>query len=112
MRAKPTALGWLDIEVSTAPEWDQAQMRRLARHLGYVVEMASEVSLIPLVDIVRSADADALIVPSPDHLDPLMLNALLSVADVETVLPRLSFARWNPAMGAVTVPDHRPNRDR
>lgn len=33
--------------------------------------------------------------PGPDHLGPLELNRVMVVADVETVLPRLSFARWS-----------------
>ncbi|MFI5719354.1 hypothetical protein [Nocardia sp. NPDC051750] len=31
------AFCWIDYEVSTAPEWDQAQVRRLADRLGYSV---------------------------------------------------------------------------
>ncbi|WP_433732602.1 hypothetical protein ACQP0C_09755 [Nocardia sp. CA-129566] len=93
MRFRPTALGWIDLEVSTAPDWDSAQMHRLARYLGYSL-VWPEFSVIPLVDQVRAADVDAVIVPSPEHLHPIMLNALMDVADVETVLPRMSFARW------------------
>ncbi|MEU6582732.1 hypothetical protein [Nocardia sp. NPDC046763] len=98
MRNKPTALGWLDIGVTETPDWDRPQIRRLARHLGYQLEWAPEVLTIPLVDVVREADVDALIIPRPEHLDPLMLNALLSLVDVEVVLPRMSFARWALAM--------------
>ncbi|WP_460697289.1 hypothetical protein [Nocardia thraciensis] len=43
---------------------------------------------------MRAEDVDAVIVPSPTHLHPILLNALMDVADVETVLPRMSFARW------------------
>ncbi|MFF2554591.1 hypothetical protein ACFVUS_26560 [Nocardia sp. NPDC058058] len=111
MRKQPTALGWLDIGVTEAPEWDRARIRRLARHLGFGLIWAAEVSAIPLVDVVREADVDALIVPAPHHLDALALNALLSVVDVETVLPRLSFHRWTFSAGT-TVTDHRPNRGR
>ena len=35
-----------------------------------------------------------MILPAPDHLGALELNRVMDVADVETVLPRLSFARW------------------
>ncbi|WP_327149564.1 hypothetical protein [Nocardia sp. NBC_01329] len=31
---------------------------------------------------------------APDHLSPLELDAVLDVAEVETVVPRLTFARW------------------
>jgi hypothetical protein len=37
------------------------------------------------------------ILPAPDHLGALELNRVMDVADVETVLPRLSFARWYAA---------------
>jgi hypothetical protein len=50
--------------------------------------------LIPLADVVRELDADAVIVPAPDRLDALTLHAVMCVADVETVTPRMSFARW------------------
>lgn len=111
MRRQPTALGWIDIGVTEAPDWDRARIRRLARHLGYGLIWAPEVSAIPLVDVVRGADVDALIVPAPQQLDALALNALLSVVDVETVLPRLSFHRWSLSAGT-TFTDHRPTRGR
>ena len=41
-----------------------------------------------------NAGVDAVILPAPDHLGALELNRVMDVADVETVLPRLSFARW------------------
>lgn len=101
MRFRPTALGWIDLDVSVAPNWDRAQMQRLARHLGYIL-IWPEASLTPLPDQVRTADVDAVIVPSPAHLHPVTLNALMNHADVETVLPRMSFARW-----ALTRPNGR-----
>lgn len=97
MRIQPTALGWLDIGVTETPDWDRPQVRRLARHLGYRLEWAPEVLTIPLLDVVRSADVDALIIPRPEHLDALTLNALMSEVDIEIVLPRLTFGRWSLA---------------
>ncbi|WP_280361370.1 hypothetical protein [Nocardia wallacei] len=47
-----------------------------------------------MVDQVRSADVDVVITPSSDHLDAITLHALMHVVDVETVCPRMSFARW------------------
>lgn len=87
------ALGYVHPE-SAALDWDAAQVRRLARHLGYRLVWAPETSRIPLVDQVRDACADAVITPSPDHLGIMTLHALMCVADVETCTPRLSFARW------------------
>lgn len=94
MRYRPTALGWIDHEVSMAPGWDRAQVQRLARHLGYALIWPPIESVVPLVDQVRAADVDVVITPSPDHLDAIMLNAVMSVTTVETVCPRLTFARW------------------
>ncbi|ATL68658.1 hypothetical protein [Nocardia terpenica] len=70
MRAQPTAFGWIDTAVSIAPEWEAAQVRRLA------------------------ADVDAVITPAPPHLDVIMLHSVMCIADVETACPRMSFARW------------------
>jgi hypothetical protein len=94
MRIQPTAFAWIDDEISTAPDWDAAQVRRLARHLGYELVWPAEDWLIPLVDQVRAADVDAVITPSVDHLGVMSLNALMHVANVETACPRMSFARW------------------
>lgn len=89
----PIALGFVDPE-STALDWDMAQVRRLARDLGYRLVWPPQTSWIPLVDQARGADAEAVITPSTEHLDILTLHSVMSVADVETVTPRLSFARW------------------
>ncbi|MEV5646682.1 hypothetical protein AB0L57_00395 [Nocardia sp. NPDC052254] len=87
------ALGWVHPE-SPALEWDMAQVRRLARHLGYTLVWSPETSRIPLADQARAAGADAVITPSTDHIGILSLHAVMWVADVETVTPRLSFSRW------------------
>jgi hypothetical protein len=87
-------LGWIDPDVTGMPEWEAAQVRRLARRLGYAPVWPPDLTLAPLVDQVRAAEVDAVITPSPLHLDVLMLHAVMCVADVETVAPRLSFARW------------------
>ncbi|GGL06186.1 hypothetical protein [Nocardia jinanensis] len=89
-----TALGWIDYDISGSFDWDSAQVRRLARHLGYHLVWPDGRSLLRVVDQARNAAADLVILPAPDHLSPLELNAVMDVADVETVVPRLSFARW------------------
>ncbi|AHH17958.1 hypothetical protein NONO_c31710 [Nocardia nova SH22a] len=93
MDCRPIALGWVHPEAQ-APDWDVARVRRLARHLGYRLVWPPIASHIPLVDQVRAAYAEAVITPSTDHLDILTLHSVMSLADVETVTPRLSFARW------------------
>lgn len=94
MRFRPTALGWVEPEVSDALMWDRAQVQCLARSLGYVI-IWPEPSLIPLADQVRAADVDAVITPSPQHLSPLALNGVLYSAEIETISPRMSFGRWS-----------------
>ncbi|MBF6438536.1 hypothetical protein [Nocardia cyriacigeorgica] len=91
---RPTALGWIDYEVSAAPGWERAQVTRFARHLGYRIVWPDDRSVLPIADQARNAGADVVIVPAPSHLGPLELNRVMSVADVEVILPRLSFARW------------------
>ncbi|MFI1461321.1 hypothetical protein [Nocardia carnea] len=97
MRYRPTALGYVDPDISRSIDWDRAQVQRLARHLGYLVMWHDLASVLPLPDQVRAADVDAVVIPGPDHLGPLELNRVMGIADVETVLPRLSFARWSMA---------------
>lgn len=94
---RPIAFGWVDDDVSGAPDWDRAQVRRLADRLGYRITWPDLRSLLPVADQARSSGADVVILPSPDHLGALELNRVMDVADVETVLPRLSFARWYAA---------------
>ncbi|WP_249358439.1 hypothetical protein [Nocardia cyriacigeorgica] len=88
------AFGWINFEASTAPDWDAAQVQRLARRLGYRVVWPHRFSVLPVVDQVRNAQAEVVILPAPEHLGPLELNRVMEIADVEVVFPRLSFARW------------------
>ncbi|WP_039826818.1 hypothetical protein [Nocardia testacea] len=88
------ALGWIDYDISYAPGRERDRIRHLAERLGYHLVWPSERSVLRVVDQVRNAGADLVILPTPEHLGPLELNAVMDVADVETVVPRLSFARW------------------
>ncbi|WP_348538110.1 hypothetical protein [Nocardia carnea] len=83
--------------MSTAPEWDRAQVRRLADRLGYRIIWPDVRSVLPVADQVRNSGVDVVILPAPDHLGAMELNRVMNVADVETVIPRLSFARWYAA---------------
>ncbi len=93
MRRQPTALGWINLDVSIASEWDVAQLRRLARRLGYVLIWPDD-SPIRLVDQVRNLDVDIVLAPAPNHLDALELDAVMHVTGIETACPRMSFNRW------------------
>ncbi|BDT84971.1 hypothetical protein [Nocardia cyriacigeorgica] len=97
---RPIAFGWINHEVSAAPEWDAAQLARFSRHLGYRIVWPDERSVLPVADQARDVGADAVILPAPDHLGPLELNRVMHVADVEVMHPRLSFARWYAAGSA------------
>ncbi|MEU4315894.1 hypothetical protein [Nocardia sp. NPDC024068] len=94
---EPTALGWIDYDISTSPEWDRAQVLRLAKRLGYRVVWPDECSVLPVSEQVRNAGAEVVILPAPEQLGPIELNRVMDVADVEIVVPRLSFARWRSA---------------
>ncbi|WP_040837137.1 hypothetical protein [Nocardia brevicatena] len=87
------AFGWIDYNISRAPESDRDRIHRLADQLGYRLVWPCERSVLRVVDQVRNAGADLVILPAPDHLSTLELNAVMDIADVETVVPRLSFAR-------------------
>ncbi|MFD4402358.1 hypothetical protein ACFWPH_06290 [Nocardia sp. NPDC058499] len=94
---RPIAFGWVDDDVSAAPEWDRAQVRRLADRLGYRIIWPDVRSVLSVADQARNSGVDVVILPAPDHLGALELNRVMDVADVETVIPRLSFARWYAA---------------
>ncbi|MEC3958885.1 hypothetical protein VMT65_38030 [Nocardia sp. CDC153] len=67
---------------------------RLARRLGYTLIWPPEQTVLSFVDQVREADVDAVLVPSAKHLDALTLDRLMQLADVETAIPRETFARY------------------
>ncbi|WP_280472410.1 hypothetical protein [Nocardia cyriacigeorgica] len=94
MRARPTALAWINPDVSVAFDVEAIQVRSLARRLGYVLVWPDERAVLSLMEQVRWADVDAVITPAPNHFDLLTLHNLMMLADVETVWPRISFARW------------------
>lgn len=101
--SQPRALGWVDDDVSTAPQWDRAQVQRLADRLGYRLVWPDEISVLPVSAQVRSIGADAVLMPAPHHIDPMELSRVMDIADVETVNPRLSFAHWSIAGAARSV---------
>ncbi|MGV9741430.1 hypothetical protein [Nocardia farcinica] len=86
------ALGWID-PLSPTTERDAAQVRRLARRLGYHVRWADPTSVLDLVEQVESAGVETVLLSSAAHVTSWDLVRLLQSADVECAAPRESFAR-------------------
>ncbi|MEU2104567.1 MULTISPECIES: hypothetical protein [unclassified Nocardia] len=93
------AIGWIDPS-SPTPDWDAAQVRRLARRLGFPLHWADPKSILGLVEQVTACGADVVLLPSSAHIDAVTLDRLMAVVDVECATPRASFAKW-PALGGV-----------
>ncbi|WP_280241676.1 hypothetical protein [Nocardia abscessus] len=93
------ALGWVD-PCSPTTEWDIAQVRRLARRLGYALRWANLASALGLAEQVEASGTEVVLLSSSAHVDLVTLDRLMSVADVECAAPRASFGRW-PALGGV-----------
>jgi hypothetical protein len=92
------ALGWID-PTSPTPEWDLAQVRRLARRLGYELCLADPGSELGLVGQAESSGVEVVLLPSSAHVDAVVLDRLMAIADVECATPRASFGRWAPVGG-------------
>ncbi|WP_378733670.1 hypothetical protein [Nocardia brasiliensis] len=102
MSGKPTAVGYLREDIAgVAQAWNETQMRSLAKRLGYnltktVVFGANTEHPIPeLISVARQVKADAVVVPSVTHFDGNAVpDELTRVADVVTVSPEQTYARW------------------
>lgn len=102
MRWRPTCLGYLRSDISgIAQLWDESQIRRLAERFGYdlaaVVVYDPQSGRPPLARLRAQAtrlDAEAVIVPSPDHFESKeVLGSLIQQLDVITVSPEATYAR-------------------
>ncbi|MFE3058802.1 hypothetical protein [Nocardia sp. NPDC059239] len=102
MRYKPTCLGYLRTDVSgVAQLWDQSQIRKLATRLGYdfadMVVYDPRFVRPPLARLRAQAtrlDAEAVIVPSPEHFEGAEIpGTLVQQLDVITVNPEQTYAR-------------------
>ncbi|WP_040795922.1 hypothetical protein [Nocardia higoensis] len=93
------ALGWMDPSSPTV-EWDSAQVRRLARQLGYSLRWADSGSMSSLLDQAMSSGADVVLLPSTGHLDESTLERVMAFIDVECAAPRVSLNRWS-AIGGI-----------
>ncbi|MFE3273194.1 hypothetical protein [Nocardia sp. NPDC059239] len=102
MRYMPTCLGYLRTDVSgVAQLWDQSQIRKLATRLGYdfadMVIYDPKFGRPPLARLKAQAtrlDAEAVIVPSPEHFEGGEIpGTLVQQLDVITVNPEETYAR-------------------
>ncbi|WP_330184256.1 hypothetical protein OHB26_12030 [Nocardia sp. NBC_01503] len=105
----PTSIGYLRSDVSGVRQsWDEIRLRSTAARLGYT--LAKTIVFGPytddpvqrLIDVVWSVDAEAVIVPSLDHLGGEVPATLLAVADTITVDPQETFSRWIIPPGPAT----------
>lgn len=103
MRFRPTAVGYLRSDVSGIRQaWDEQQIRSRAQRLGYdfaklvVVDARSGRHLVAaLKATITRLDAEAVIVPSARHFEGAAVpDDLVKVADVITVEPEETHARW------------------
>ncbi|NNH72550.1 hypothetical protein HLB23_22265 [Nocardia uniformis] len=97
----PTALGYLRSDISGIRQpWDDTHIRSLARRLGYtfaktvVFGAHTDHPLQRLVNVAKATDVDAVVVPSLEHFGGELPDELVAVADVITVSPEQTFARW------------------
>lgn len=96
------ALGYLRKDVSRQQQrWDEAQIRSLAKRLGYnlcktiVSSERTDAPIQLLMAVVAQLDAEAVIVPGADHFDDRTVPAeLVEITDVITVKPEHTYARW------------------
>ncbi|MFC9993269.1 hypothetical protein [Nocardia sp. NPDC127526] len=102
MRFRATCLGYLRTDVSGIGQlWDESQMRQRAAQLGYdfagvvVYDPASgRPPLARLKAQVNRLDAEAVIVPGPEHFEGGRVpGALVEQVDVVTLHPEETYAR-------------------
>ncbi|WP_040735304.1 hypothetical protein [Nocardia tenerifensis] len=100
MSDQPTALGYLRRDISGAQqEWDETQIRNIAKRLGYdlaktlLFDADTDYRLDQLQTAIQVSHAEALIVPTLDHLGGTA-DPLVKICDVITVRPENTYARW------------------
>lgn len=100
MRAKPPALGYLRKDVSgVSQDWDEAQMRSLAKRLGYELcktvtfGAGTDAPVDRLVDVVRTFGVDAVIAPGLHHFGNAVPAELVEACDLITVTPQQTYSR-------------------
>lgn len=111
------AIGYLRRDISGVRQpWDEIQVRSLAKRLGYnlrkIITFTSGVDDVErrLRNIVERLGVDAVVVPGIAHFEGGVIPpGLVRVADVITVEPECTYARWAsgelPAEIAPVSPD-------
>ncbi|MGW4243114.1 hypothetical protein [Nocardia sp. NPDC004722] len=101
MRPQPAAIGFLRHDVSGAQQqWDEAQIQHLARRLGYdlcktlIFGPETDRPMLRVRTTLSRLAADAVIVPSLAHLGGRIPDDLVEIADIITVSPENTYARW------------------
>ncbi|MFJ4655282.1 hypothetical protein ACIP5Y_28730 [Nocardia sp. NPDC088792] len=102
MRYQPTALGYLRTDVSgVAQLWDESQIRKTASRLGYDFSgmviydpLSGRPPLAKLKAQATRLDAEAVIVPGPEHFENGQVpGSLVLQLDVIAVHPEETYAR-------------------
>ncbi|CAM4262066.1 hypothetical protein NONI108955_17530 [Nocardia ninae] len=98
--SRPIAIGYLRRDVSGISQpWHETQIRSLAKRLGYelaktvVFGRDTEAPVDRLLEVVRSAGAEAIVVPGSEHFGGKVPERLVRVCDVITVSPQYTYAR-------------------
>ncbi|MFC9993232.1 hypothetical protein [Nocardia sp. NPDC127526] len=102
MLGQSTAIAYLRADVSGARQpWDEVQNRSMAKRLGYSLSRTvvfgrhTDDPIQRLINVIRSVGAEAVIVPNLEHFGGAVPAALVQVADVITVEPHATYARWS-----------------
>ncbi|MFF2550319.1 hypothetical protein ACFVUS_04930 [Nocardia sp. NPDC058058] len=97
----PTAVGFLRSDISgSRRQWDEARIRKLACRLGYdlrkiaVFGPHTDRPIHRLRVLVSRLDVDAIITLHLEHLGGTAPDEIVQVADVITVEPQETYARW------------------
>ncbi|MBO0855754.1 MAG: hypothetical protein J2P18_18540 [Nocardia sp.] len=95
------AIGYLRKDVSGEQQrWDETQIRRLAKRLGYnlcktiVFTDRTPNPVGQLINTATGTGAEALFVPSAEHFDGVVPADLVKVTDVIIVASQSTYARW------------------
>ncbi|MBF6233184.1 hypothetical protein IU473_18135 [Nocardia farcinica] len=102
MFGKPPAIAYLRRDISgVRQQWHENALRGTALRLGYnlrktiVLGPGSVNPTADLVAVVHRLRVEAVFVPGLEHFDAGVPRELVAIADVITVWPPRTFARWS-----------------